>query len=183
LRLSEIELELQSMGSRAQRSNSTSSNNNGSIRKSTSSALPSPPPAIPLPPLPSTSPPPGAGPVRRPSKDYVSTHFEDHEARIKTLEKQLQAEKALTATLEEALTDCETTMKRLTSDRDSFQLKASQVQQELEKTKNESASSRYSMQAVEEERMARQKAEQARAALEERMQALNKKKTRSFACF
>jgi chromosome segregation ATPase len=171
------------MGSRAQRSNSTSSNNNGSIRKSTSSALPSPPPAIPLPPLPSTSPPPGAGPARRPSKDYVSTHFEDHEARVKTLEKQLQAEKALTATLEEALTDCEKTMKRLTSDRDSFQLKASQVQQELEKTKNESASSRYSMQAVEEERMARQKAEQARAALEERMQALNKKKTRSFACF
>jgi len=108
----------------------------------------------------------------------VSTHLEDQEARIKTLEKQLQFEKALTGTLEDALNDCETTMKRLTSDRDSFQLKASQIQQELE-----SASSRYSMQAVEEERMARQKAEQGRAALEERMQALNKKKARSFACF
>ena len=99
------------------------------------------------------------------------------------LEKHLQSEKSLTATLEEALAECERVMNRLTSDRDSFQAKANEVQQELEKTKNESASSRYSMQAVEEERMARQKAEQAKAQLEERMQALNKKKTRSFACF
>ncbi|KAI5815325.1 hypothetical protein BZA77DRAFT_355437 [Pyronema omphalodes] len=186
-KLAEVEQELQNLGARAQRSNSTSSNSNSNnVRKSNSSVvtLPSPPPAIPLPPLPaSSSPPPGAGPTRRPSKDYVSAHMEDQEARIKTLEKQLQAEKALTATLEEALTDCEKTMKRLTSDRDSFQQKASLVEKELEKTKNESASSRYSMQAVEEERLARQKAEQARAQLEERMQALNKKKTRSFACF
>jgi len=184
--LSEVELELQDLGAgRTQRSNSISSTSNTNVRKSSSTVtLPSPPPAIPLPPLPgSSSPPPGAGPTRRPSKDYVTSHLDDQEARIKTLEKQLQSEKALTVTLEEALTDCEMTMKRLTSDRDSFQAKASQVQQELEKTKNESATSRYSMQAVEEERMARQKAEQARAQLEERMQALNKKKTRSFACF
>ncbi|KAF8534083.1 hypothetical protein BDD12DRAFT_445709 [Trichophaea hybrida] len=185
-KLSEVELELQGLGAgRTQRSNSITSTSNTNVRKSSSTVtLPSPPPAIPLPPLPgSSSPPPSAGPTRRPSKDYVTAHLDEQEARIKTLEKQLQAEKALTATLEEALTDCEKTMKRLTSDRDSFQAKASQVQQELEKTKNESASSRFSMQAVEEERMARQKAEQARAHLEERMQALNKKKTRSFTCF
>lgn len=181
-------MELQGLGeARAQRSNSTSSNNN--LRKSTSTtSLPSPPPAIPLPPLPTTaSPPPGAqSPTtvsRRPSKDYVVAHMEDQEARIKTLEKQLQAEKALTSTLEEALTDCEKTMKRLTTDRDSLQAKASLVQQELERAKNESQTSRYSMQAVEEERLARLKAEQAKDQLEQRMQALNKKNKRSFACF
>lgn len=74
-------------------------------------------------------------------------------------------------------------MKRLTSDRDSFQAKATQVQAELERQRNESQSSRYSMQAVEEERLARQKAEQAREQLELRMQALAKKNKRSFACF
>lgn len=187
-RVTELELELSTVGARAQsRSNSTSSTN-AALRKSSSSvSLPSPPPAIPLPPLPGALPatPAATSPsiARRPSKDYVATHIEDQEARIKTLEKQLQAEKALTATLEEALTDCEKTMKRLTTDRDSFQARASQVQQELERTKNESQSSRYSMQAVEEERLARQKAEAAREQLEMRMQALSKKKQRSFACF
>ncbi|RPB09157.1 kinesin-domain-containing protein [Morchella conica CCBAS932] len=187
-KLAEVQMELQGLGvTRAQRSNSTSSNSN--LRKSTSTtSLPSPPPAIPLPPLPSNAAPPPSGAQspttasRRPSKDYAISHMEDQEARIKTLEKQLQAEKALTSTLEEALTDCEKTMKRLTTDRDSLQVKASQVQQELERTKNESQTSRYSMQAVEEERLARQKAEQAREQLEQRMQALSKKK-RSFACF
>lgn len=187
-KLAEVQMELQGLGvTRAQRSNSTSSNSN--LRKSTSTtSLPSPPPAIPLPPLPSGAAPPPSGAQsptsasRRPSKDYAISHMEDQEARIKTLEKQLQAEKALTSTLEEALTDCEKTMKRLTTDRDSLQVKASQVQQELERTKNESQTSRFSMQAVEEERLARQKAEQAREQLEQRMQALSKKK-RSFACF
>jgi chromosome segregation ATPase len=120
---------------------------------------------------------------RHQSKDFVGAQIDEQDARIKSLEKQLQAEKALTTTLEEALTDCEKTMMRLTTDRDSFQAKAVQVQQELEKTKNESQSSRYSMQAVEEERLARLKAEQARAQLEERMQALKQKNKRSFACF
>ena len=122
--------------------------------------------------------------MKRPSKDYADAEaqLEDQEARIKTLEKQLQAEKALTATLEEALTDCEKQMKRLTTDRDSLQAKASQVQQELDRAKNESQASRYSLQAVEEERLGRLKAEQAREQLEQRMQTLAKKK-RSFACF
>ena len=121
---------------------------------------------------------------RRPSKDYVATHLEDQEARIKTLEKQLQAEKALTATLEEALTDCEKTMKKLNMDKETFQRKANQVQMELDRNRTESQSSRYSMQAVEDERLARLKAEKAKEALEERMQALSgKKKSRNFACF
>lgn len=182
-------MELQGLGVvRAQRSNSTSSASN--LRKSTSTtSLPSPPPAIPLPPLPNSLPAPPAGAQspttvsRRPSKDYVAAHMEDQEARIKTLEKQLQAEKALTSTLEEALTDCERTMKRLTTDRDSLQVKASLVQLELDRAKNDSQTSRYSMQAVEEERLARLKAEQAREQLEQRMQALSKKNKRSFACF
>ena len=112
-----------------------------------------------------------------------AAHIEDQDVRIKTLEKQLLAEKALTQTLEEALTDCEKTMKRLTADRESLQLKAAQVQQELDRAKNESQNSRYSMQAVEDERLARIKAEQARAQLEQRMEALNRKSKRSFACF
>ncbi|CUS14370.1 unnamed protein product [Tuber aestivum] len=191
-KLAEVQMELQGLGgARAQRSNSTSSN--GNLRKSTSTtSLPSPPPAIPLPPLPgnaaspvagSAQPPPTPSMSRRPSKDYVVAHMEDQEARIKTLEKQLQAEKALTVTLEEALTDCENKMKSLRSDRDSFQAKASQVQQELERARNESQTSRYSMQAVEEERLARKKAELAREQLEVRMRDIAKKNKRSFACF
>ena len=175
---------------RAERSNSMSKD----LRKSTSAtSLPSPPPAIPLPPLPTSgsapsgSPPPAAptspNMSRRPSKDYVAAHIEDQDARIKTLEKQLLAEKALTQTLEEALTDCEKTMKRLTADRESLQLKAQQVQEELERTKNETQNSRYSMQAVEDERVARIKAEQAREKLEQRMEQINRKNKRSFACF
>ncbi|KAK6514179.1 hypothetical protein TWF506_008590 [Arthrobotrys conoides] len=201
LKLADAQLELTSLPpgtvNRTQRSNSVSSTN---LRKSASTAsLPSPPPVIPLPPLPpaqasnagvptATSPqqmPPSTPTIsRRPSKDYVVTHLEDQEARIKTLEKQLQAEKALTATLEEALTDCEKTMKKLNADKESYQRKANQAQQELDRTRNESQSSRYSMQAMEDERLARLKAEKARQQLEERMQELSKqKKSRNFACF
>ncbi|KAF8461430.1 hypothetical protein BDZ91DRAFT_379174 [Kalaharituber pfeilii] len=170
---------------RAERSNSMSKD----PRKSNStSSLPSPPPAIPLPPLPTNGTPPvPAAPTspnmsRRPSKDYVAAHIEDQDARIKTLEKQLLAEKALTQTLEEALTDCEKTLKRLTADRESLQLKAQQVQEELDRARQESHT-RYSMQAVEDERVARVKAEQAQAHLEQRMAQWNKKNKRSFACF
>ncbi|KAK6526209.1 hypothetical protein TWF694_004829 [Orbilia ellipsospora] len=202
LKLADAQLELTSLPSgtvnRTQRSNSVSSTN---LRKSASTAsLPSPPPVIPLPPLPASQVsnsniPSATGPTqnippstptvsRRPSKDYVVTHLEDQEARIKTLEKQLQAEKALTATLEEALTDCEKTMKKLNADKEVYQRKANQAQQELDRTRNESQSSRYSMQAMEDERLARLRAEKARQQLEERMQELSKqKKSRNFACF
>ncbi|KAK6513292.1 hypothetical protein TWF281_004933 [Arthrobotrys megalospora] len=201
LKLADAQLELTSLPAgtvnRTQRSNSVSSTN---LRKSASTAsLPSPPPVIPLPPLPpaqasnvgvstatnSQQIPPSTPTIsRRPSKDYVVTHLEDQEARIKTLEKQLQAEKALTATLEEALTDCEKTMKKLNADKETYQRKANQAQQELDRTRNESQSSRYSMQAMEDERLARLRAEKARQQLEERMQELSKqKKSRNFACF
>ncbi|EWC46639.1 hypothetical protein DRE_04126 [Drechslerella stenobrocha 248] len=202
LKLADAQLELNSLpqGSvgRAQRSNSVSSTN---LRKSASAtSLPSPPPVIPLPPLPpsqasasgvpsaatTTAPIPPSTPTisRRPSKDYVVTHLEDQEARIKTLEKQLQAEKALTSTLEEALTDCEKTLKQLHTEKDNFQRKANQVQQELDRTRNESQSSRYSTQAVEDERLARLKAEKAIQQLEERMQDVSKKgRGRSMRCF
>ncbi|KAK6329663.1 hypothetical protein TWF696_003536 [Orbilia brochopaga] len=201
LKLADAQLELSALppggGNRTQRSNSVSSTN---LRKSASAAsLPSPPPVIPLPPLPpsqisnsvapstttSTQPIAPSTPTvsRRPSKDYVVTHLEDQEARIKTLEKQLQAEKALTATLEEALTDCEKTMKRLNSDKEMYQKKANMAQQELDRTRNESQSSRYSTQAVEDERLARLRAEKAMQQLEERMHDVSKKKRPNMLCF
>ncbi|KAF3914177.1 hypothetical protein ABW21_db0201488 [Orbilia brochopaga] len=200
LKLADAQLELNSLPSgganRTQRSNSVSSTN---LRKSASAAsLPSPPPVIPLPPLPpsqisnsvapssatSTQPIAPSTPTvsRRPSKDYVVTHLEDQEARIKTLEKQLQAEKALTATLEEALTDCEKTMKRLNSDKEMYQKKANIAQQELDRTRNDSQSSRYSTQAVEDERLARLRAEKAMQQLEERMHDVKKKRP-NMLCF
>ncbi|KAJ6257982.1 hypothetical protein Dda_7772 [Drechslerella dactyloides] len=202
LKLADAQLELSSVPpggvNRTQRSNSVSSTN---LRKSASAAsLPSPPPVIPLPPLPpsqisntaipsattSTQPIAPSTPTvsRRPSKDYVVTHLEDQEARIKALEKQLQAEKALTATLEEALTDCEKTVKRLNSDKEMYQRKANQAQQELDRTRNESQSSRYSTQAMEDERLARLRAEKAMQQLEERMHDVTKKSSRhKMLCF
>lgn len=55
---------------------------------------------------------------------------------------------------------------------------------ELNELRKERDSTRYSIQAVEEERHARKEAEAARAHLEERMNALNKKKKKSgFNCF
>ncbi|KAI9862152.1 MAG: hypothetical protein M1813_004927 [Trichoglossum hirsutum] len=182
---------------RAQRSNSTSSN----LRKSASTAsLPSPPPAIPLPPLPSSIPhlpvvnvattnvspaPPTPTMSRRPSKDLANSQLaEDQEARIRTIEKHLFAEKQLTATLEEALTDLEKQGKKTEEDLKEWKKKCWALEDEMERVKTQSSASRYSMQAVEEERSARREAEAARAHLEERMNAINKKKKgRSLACF
>src|SRR5579862_7567185 len=181
----------------AQRSNSTSSN----LRKSASTAsLPSPPPAIPLPPLPSSIPhlpvvnvaagnsaraPPTPTMSRRPSKDLANSQLaEDQEARIRTIEKHLFAEKQLTATLEEALTDLEKKRKKTEEDLKEWKKKCWALEDEMERLKTQSSASRYSMQAVEEERNARREAEAARAHLEERMNAINKKKKgRSLACF
>ncbi|KAH0545595.1 hypothetical protein FGG08_000426 [Glutinoglossum americanum] len=182
---------------RAQRSNSTSSN----LRKSASTAsLPSPPPAIPLPPLPNSIPhlpalnvaaansapaPPTPTMSRRPSKDLANSQLaEDQEARIRTIEKHLFAEKQLTATLEEALTDLEKQGKKVEEDLKEWKKKCWSLEDEMERVKTQSSASRYSMQAVEEERNARREAEAARAQLEERMNAINKrKKGRSLACF
>ncbi|KAI9847649.1 MAG: hypothetical protein M1838_000825 [Thelocarpon superellum] len=183
---------------RLQRSNSFNSN----LRKSASAAsLPSPPPAIPLPPLPNNAanaqsatatasgvppgPPTPTG-SRHPSKDLANTQLaEDQEARIRTIEKHLFAEKQLTSTLEEALVELEAQGKTVKEDLDAWRKKALSYEEEVESLRNNQKNSRYSMQAVEEERNARRQAEAAKAQLEERMIALNKrnKKKGTLNCF
>ncbi|KAM3069850.1 hypothetical protein ACMFMG_010559 [Clarireedia jacksonii] len=186
----------------AKRSNSITSR----LHKSASvTSLPSPPPAIPLPPLPgsvpgavgapntSVPPTPTQGSFNsRNSKDIASSQIqEDQEARIRTIEKHLFAEKQLTNTLEEALTDLERQSNKVKADCDAWRKRAGELEQELkeaqEKAKNGDAEkeNRWSMQQVEEEKRKRREAELARAHLEERMNALNskKKKKGSLNCF
>lgn len=184
------------------RSNSMTSN----LRKSASAAsLPSPPPAIPLPPLPalptlpsmaalngfaasngSASPPPS----RHASKEIPATSshqtqlIEDQEARIRTIEKHLNAEKQLTATLEEALVDLETQSNKLRSEMDGWKKKAWSTEEELQSLRRDKKNARESIQAVEMERDKRREAEAARAQLEERMNQLSrKKKKNTLNCF
>ncbi|PGH32407.1 hypothetical protein GX50_04771 [[Emmonsia] crescens] len=167
------------------RSSSMTSN----LRKSASAAsLPSPPPAIPLPPLPniaaqtgSISPPSS----RHTSKELVNAQLvEDQEARIRTIEKHLHAEKQLTATLEEALGDLEAQSNKVKTDMEAWKKKAWQFEDELTQLRSERNSTRLSIQAVEEERNARREAEAARAHLEEKMNAISKKKKKStLNCF
>ncbi|KAJ5279587.1 hypothetical protein N7478_004959 [Penicillium angulare] len=149
--------------------------------------FPPPPPAIPLPPLPtiasngSVSPPSS----RHASKELVNAQLvEDQEARIRTIEKHLYAEKQLTATLEEALGDLEAQSSKVKTDCEGWKKKAWGLEDELSTLRKERNSARLSLQAVEEERSARKEAEAARAQLEERMNALNKKKKKStLNCF
>ncbi|BCR89949.1 kinesin family protein [Aspergillus chevalieri] len=192
VRIEQLELQLKN-GSGTDTSHDRSSSVNSNLRKSSSAAsLPSPPPAIPLPPLPtiasqtngntgSISPPSS----RHTSKELVNAQIvEDQEARIKTIEKHLYAEKQLTATLEEALGDLEAQSNKVKSDCEAWKKKAFQVEDELSTLRKERNSQRMSLQAVEEERSARREAEAARAQLEERMNALNKKKKKStLNCF
>ncbi|KAK0674535.1 putative kinesin-like protein [Cercophora samala] len=171
-----------------QRSNSQSQQNGHGVRKSSSVAsLPSPPPAIPLPPLPSnnsgtTSPTP-----RPPSKDVggISQIQEDQEARIRLIEKHLKAEKQLTTTLEEALTDLERQQLALRADSDAWRRRAQELEQEIKDLKEKpQQDNRWSLQQVEEERRKRRDAEIARAHLEERMNTISKKKKKgSLNCF
>ncbi|KAJ2902500.1 putative oxidoreductase C2F3.05c [Zalerion maritima] len=182
-------------GNGPKRSNSTNSN----LRKSNSVAsLPSPPPSVPLPPLPGgalgnvPSTPTG---VRPPSKDLaISQIQEDQEARIKSIEKHLIAEKQLTLTLEEALTDLEKQSNKVKTDADAWKRKCMDLEQENKNLEQENKNlkdkpqhdQRWSVQAVEEERKKRMDAELARARMEERMNALNvakKKKKGSLNCF
>jgi len=174
---------------------------NSQLRKSSSVAsLPSPPPAIPLPPLPGsaqgasspTSAVPGTPTGRPGSKDnMVSLHqiHEDQEARIQTIQKHLQAEKQLTATLEEALTELEAQTNKAKSDCDAWRKRAHDLEsevKELQTRPQQQQDQRWSVHAVEEERKKRQAAEAARANLEERMQAITKKSSRkkgSLNCF
>jgi chromosome segregation ATPase len=180
------------------RSNSITSN----LRKSASVAtLPSPPPAIPLPPLPSlpsisvngNSPVPQVSPPqsRHASKELNSGAVKDHsqmvedlENRVRTIEKHLHAEKQLTATLEDALVDLETQSTKIRAENDNWKKKAWQAEEELQGLRKERRSERLSIQAVEEEKNKRREAEAARAHLEERMQALSrKKKKNALNCF
>ncbi|PNY24381.1 Chromosome-associated kinesin KIF4A [Tolypocladium capitatum] len=178
------------------------SDSNSTIRKSASHAsLPSPPPAIPLPPLPSGaarsgSPtnglPTSPTSARPPSKDNfnISQLSEDHEARVRTIEKHLFAERQLTQTLEEALTDLEKQSKKVKADCDAWKKRAHDLEGEVKELKDRPApepqqDNRWSLHAVEEERKKRQAAEAARKQLEERMNAINKgkKKKGSLNCF
>ncbi|PMD35547.1 putative chromosome-associated kinesin KIF4B [Hyaloscypha variabilis F] len=180
---------------------------NSHLRKSASVAsLPSPPPAIPLPPLPGSiggqiSPtanaasvpvPPTPTQANRPSsKDLaVAQIHEDQEARIRTIEKHLFAEKQLTQTLEEALTDLERQSNKMKSEVDAWRRRASELEHELKEAKEREKNggsdkeNRWSMLQVEEERKKRRDAEIARAHLEERMNAISKKKKKgSLNCF
>lgn len=160
---------------------------NGTIRKTASvTSLPSPPPAIPLPPLPgsgTTSPTPG---MRPPSKDLTMQQIhEDQEARIRTIEKHLSAEKQLTSTLEEALTDLERQSNKVKADCDAWRRRCGDLEAELKELKSKpQQDQRWSLHQVEEERKKREAAERARAHLEERMNAISKKKKKgSLNCF
>lgn len=165
---------------------------NGPIRKTASvTSLPSPPPAIPLPPLPggassnsgTTSPTPG---MRPPSKDITMQQIhEDQEARIRTIEKHLSAEKQLTSTLEEALTDLERQSNKVKADCEAWRRRCGDLESELKEIKDRpQQDQRWSLHQVEEERKKREAAERARAHLEERMNAINKKKKKgSLNCF
>ncbi|EER26982.1 kinesin, putative [Coccidioides posadasii C735 delta SOWgp] len=174
-------------GHNADRTSSISSN----LRKSASAAsLPSPPPAIPLPPLPNIAAAANTGSISPPSSRHTSKELvnaqlvEDQEARIRTIEKHLHAEKQLTATLEEALGDLEAQSNKVKTDMEGWKKKAWQLEEELNTLRSERNSARLSLQAVEEERNARREAEAARAHLEEKMNAISKKKKKStLNCF
>ncbi|KAF2217092.1 hypothetical protein CERZMDRAFT_33098 [Cercospora zeae-maydis SCOH1-5] len=192
------------------RQGSSSSNQ----RKSGPATLPTPPPSIPLPPLPGSpnssaadgnnldrtisptprnySPANNSPPTSRHASHEVSPSpavsqlIEDQEARIRTIEKHLFAEKQLTATLEEALVDLETSANRTKSEMENWRKKCQSLEDELVSLRKERSSSRASLQAVEEEREMRLRAERARQALEQRMQELNtnkKKKKGGLNCF
>ncbi|TQV94370.1 hypothetical protein V2A60_002598 [Cordyceps javanica] len=173
------------------------SNSGSTIRKAAShNSLPSPPPAIPLPPLPGSATSsingvPASPPSRPLSKDNIniSQITEDQEARIRTIEKHLYAERQLTQTLEEALSDLEKQSKKVKTDCDAWRKRASDLETEVKELKERPTESaqdnRWSMQVVEEERKKRQAAELARKQLEERMNAIKKgkKKKGSLNCF
>ncbi|THX57216.1 hypothetical protein D6D06_03859 [Aureobasidium pullulans] len=130
--------------------------------------------------------PPSTAPsTMQPDPGYAQM-IEEQESRIRTIEKHLFAEKQLTATLEEALVDLETSQNKTRQDLESWRKKCSNLEDELVGLRKERTNSRASMQQVEEEREMRHRAERARQALEERMRELNagqKKKKGVLNCF
>lgn len=185
--------ELSTAAEGPKRTSSTSSQ----VRKTASvTSLPSPPPAIPLPPLPptgATSPTQGvpATPTggRPTSHDLALAQIrEDQEARIQSIERHLKAERQLTSTLEEALTDLEGQSKRIKADADAWKKRAQELETEVKQLKDRPQPDtrwRESLSQIEEEKKKRLDAEKARTHLEERMAAINskKKKKGSLNCF
>jgi kinesin family protein 4/21/27 len=139
------------------------------------------------------SPPPNQAPSpptsRHQSKDIAHAQLvEDQEARIRTIEKHLFAEKQLTATLEDALTDLETSSQKTKLEQEKWKKKCDSLEEELTVMRKERSMARHSLQAVEEERNARLRVEAERAHLEARMAALNNankknKKKGTLNCF
>jgi kinesin family protein 4/21/27 len=178
-----------------QRSNSIHNH----LRKSPSVAsLPSPPPAIPLPPLPGSLnaavSPQSPTLTTRPGSKEITVNaqvLEDQKHQIRTLQKHLEAEKQLTNTLEEALTDLERQSNKMKADCDAWRHRAAEIESELQAAKEKlqngggDKENRWSIQQVEEERQKRREAEAAKAHLEQRMRDFNnkKKKKGSLNCF
>ena len=130
--------------------------------------------------------PPGSRHASKDGGPGITQLVEEQEARIRTIEKHLFAEKQLTATLEEALVDLETSTNRTKSEMDGWRRKCTTLEDEIVSLRKEKSSSRVSLQAVEEEREMRMRAERARQALEQRMMELNatkKKKKNALNCF
>ena len=148
-------------------------------------SLPSPPPNMPLPPIP-TSPREGrTSPGGNTQRNSIQAQLlEEKDTRIRQIEKQLKAEKQLTTTLEDALSDLETQVNRSKKDLDGWKQKAWSFEEELGSLRKERHANRQSLQAVEEAKVKQREAEAARAHLEERMLALSKKKKKStLNCF
>jgi kinesin family protein 4/21/27 len=100
----------------------------------------------------------------------------------------LFAEKQLTATLEDALTDLEASSTKTKADVDVWRKKCTSLEEELEVMRKERSMARHSLQQVEDERNARLRVEAERAHLEARMAALNNsnkknKKKGTLNCF
>ncbi|KAL5347204.1 hypothetical protein ACLOAV_007513 [Pseudogymnoascus australis] len=205
-KLDEIALSDNTAGARG--SNSSSS----TIRKTSSvaSLIPSPPPAGPLPPLPHISIPPNSLSLSAPLSPKDATLAlaqmqEDQEAKIRSIEKHLSAEKQLTATLEEALTDLERQSNKVKAEAEARRSAGEEAKRkleeqsrrleeqvaeakikELERVKSESTGTeaRWSIQRGEAERRKRGEAERVTKQLEERMgKVASKKKKGSLNCF
>lgn len=92
------------------------------------------------------------------------------------MEKHLKAEKQLTQTLEEALSDLENQVNKSKKEIDAWRSKAWSHEEELNALRAERQNNRHSLQAVEEAKNAQRAAELARQNLEEKMAVLTKKK-------
>lgn len=107
------------------------------------------------------------------SHALLQSKLDEQDTRLRTLEKHLFAEKQLTATLEEALIDLETSTNKHRGEADAQKRRVKELEDEVVGLRREKNASRASLQQVEEEREMRVRAERARTALEERMRELN----------